>query len=223
MKEDPFLKKRLDRYDEWLRREKISCSSKIIPVAEAFTAKQWVLPSKQAKAILGKARSIALTDCECRVHYKRCDNPVEVCLLLDEAGDKLVENGSARHITREEAEAVLRKTEESGLVHLCLYMPEKKIYAVCSCCSCCCHEFQIVKHYRRQRCMVRSDYVAETGVEACMNCGVCAERCLFEARTFSNGRMSFHPALCTGCGLCVSTCPAECITLKKKKPETVHP
>ncbi|MBN1271181.1 MAG: hypothetical protein JXB26_02825 [Candidatus Aminicenantes bacterium] len=181
------------------------------------------MPSEQVKELLRKARSIALTECECRAYYKRCDKPLEVCFLLDKAGDKFVEKGLARHITKKETDDVLRKANENGLVHLCLYMPDKKVYAVCSCCACCCHEFQIVKQYQRRDLMVKSDYVAETNIQACIHCGACAERCLFDARHFKNSRLVFNAALCAGCGLCVTTCPAECTTLKPRRLKRENP
>jgi hypothetical protein len=42
--------------------------------------KQWVLPTEQAMEILGKANSAAVQNCECRTHYQRWDNPLEVCI-----------------------------------------------------------------------------------------------------------------------------------------------
>ena len=55
---DPFLKKRVVKYDEWLNKGQISFSSKVIPVAESFNAKQWVLPREQVLKILQNAQSV---------------------------------------------------------------------------------------------------------------------------------------------------------------------
>ena len=142
---DTFLEKRLVKYDAWLEKGQISCSSKIIPVAESFSTKQWVLPTEQVMAILQKAKSLAVQNCECRTHYKRCDNPLEVCFLLNSVGDRFVKNGKARHINLSEAAEISQKANESGLVHLGLYMPDHQLFALCSCCSCCCHDLQIVQ------------------------------------------------------------------------------
>ncbi len=75
---DAFLEKRIVKYDEWLGKGQISYASKVIPVSESFTTKQRVLPTEQAMQILGKAKSVAVQNCECRTHYQRCDNPLEV-------------------------------------------------------------------------------------------------------------------------------------------------
>ena len=100
---------------------------------------------RQVMEILVNADSIAVQACECRTHYKRCDNPLEVCLLLNKVGDKFVSTNKARHVSLTEAVDILKNANEHGLIHLALYMPDHEIFALCSCCSCCCHELQIVR------------------------------------------------------------------------------
>jgi ferredoxin len=214
---DPFLKKRLTKYDEWLSKRQISFSSKVVPVSESFNARQWVLPTEQAMEILRQAQSIALQNCECRTHYKKCDKPVEVCLLLDEVGEKFVSKGEARPVSLTEAADVLRKANESGLVHLTLYMPDHQVFALCSCCSCCCHDLQIVKHFNRKDLMVHSEYVAVTDPNICIHCGKCVERCVFGARVFGDEQMEYHAEACLGCGLCVTICPVDATSMRLRK------
>jgi ferredoxin len=215
---DPFLEKRLVNYDKWLDKGQISSSSKVIPVSESFNTKQWVLPTEQVMEILTNASSVAVQDCECRTHYKRCDKPLEVCLLLNVVGDKFVSKGMARHVSLTEATEILRKANETGLIHLALYMPDHKTFALCSCCSCCCHELQIVKLTARKELMVHSEYIAATDSESCVNCGDCVDRCIFNARTFCDEKMEYNPAACLGCGLCVTVCPVDATTMILRKP-----
>ncbi len=225
--DDDFLDERLVRYDRWLAAGKISFSSKVVPVSESFEAKQWVLPSEQVRKILESARSIALQKCMCREHYSRCDKPLEVCLILNESGDKFVEKGTARHISLAEAVEVLKKADETGLVHLSLYMPHHEVFALCSCCPCCCHDLQILKLCSRKDLVARSEYVAKTDLNACINCGACAERCPFEARRLVGGALAYDETKCLGCGLCVSVCPVEATTMQMTedtlKPVTRNP
>ena len=75
---------------------------------ESFLPEQWVLPTEQVIRILREARSFALTGCICRTHYKRCDKPRDVCMLLDESADKAVSSGKARRISLTEAADRLR-------------------------------------------------------------------------------------------------------------------
>jgi len=220
-KHDPFLQGRLDKYDEWLNEGQISFSSKVVPVLESLEAKQWVLPTEQVLEILRKAKTIAVLDCECRSHYKRCNKPLEVCLVLNEHGDKLVDKDEARHVSLAEVKSILQKANESGLVHLSLYMPHHQVWALCSCCPCCCHELQIVKQFGRNDLMVHSEYIAETDMEVCIHCGECIERCIFGARELRDGQMVYTSEACLGCGLCISGCSVEAISmnLRKSYPE----
>ncbi|HTY52289.1 MAG TPA: 4Fe-4S binding protein [Methanomicrobiales archaeon] len=168
-----------------------------------------MLPAEQALRVLESARSFALADCVCRAHYRRCNAPTEVCLLIDEPSDKAVGRGRARRITLTEASEVLKKADEHGLVHLTLFLPGRKIYALCSCCPCCCHDLQLLRDFHQVDLVARSDYVAVTDPENCRNCGRCTDRCVFGAREIRDGIMKYHPDACLGCGLCVSACPEK--------------
>ncbi len=210
---DPFLEKRIARYDHWLSKGLISYSSRVVPVTESLNPKQWVLPTEQAMEILRNAKSMAVQNCECRSHYKRCGKPLEVCFLLNDIGDKLVSKGEARPVGIEEAAEILRAANENGLVHLSLYMPDHKIYALCSCCPCCCHDLQIIRQFQRKELMVRSEYAAVTDRESCIHCGECVDRCIFGARAYRNEQMVYHPGACVGCGLCVTICPVDATTM----------
>ena len=210
---DSFLEKRLTKYDQWMDKGQISFSSKVIPVSESLDAKQWVMPTEQVKQVLETAESIALQGCVCRTHYKRCEKPLEVCLLLNKVGDKAVSQGKARHVSLKEAADILKRANESGLVHMSLYMPDHEVFALCSCCSCCCHDFQIIKRTGRNDIMVRSEYVAVTDFDTCIHCGDCEERCPFDARIIQEAELHYDDGKCAGCGLCVTTCPVDAISM----------
>ncbi len=214
---DPFLVKRLIKYDEWLDNGQISYSSKVLPVSESFSTKQWVLPTEQVMGILHEAKSVAVQNCQCRTHYKRCDNPLEVCFLFNGVGDTFVRKGKARHVNLTESAEILKKANESGLVHLGLYMPEHELFALCSCCSCCCHDLQIVQQFDRKDLMIHSEYRAVTLSDDCIHCGVCVDRCVFGARVLHDGKMKYSTSACLGCGLCVTTCPAEAISMEVRE------
>lgn len=212
--QDPFLNEKLTEYDHWLAEGKISFSSKVIPISRSLETCQYVLPTEQVSELLRKAKSIALAECDCRKHYQRCDNPLEVCFYLNEFADKCVRLNEARHVEIDEALNILEIANDKGLVHLSLYRPDHEIFALCNCCPCCCHDLQIVRFYNRKDLVVRSDYVAVMNFDACSHCGICIDRCVFEARYWEDDELRYDAELCYGCGLCVTTCPSEAIVMK---------
>jgi Pyruvate/2-oxoacid:ferredoxin oxidoreductase delta subunit len=215
-KKDSSIEERLERYDQWVKEGKIPFSSKVIPVHESLTTQQWVLPTEQVLEFLRNARTFVLINCECRSHYQRCDNPVENCFLINDAADAYLKQGIGRTVSLEEAERVLRYADECGLVHLTIYNPHQYVYAVCSCCFCCCHDLQFLKLHGRKDLIAHSEYVAQTDMEQCIHCGDCIERCVFEARVWEAGQMNYDPGDCYGCGLCVSVCSMEATTMERK-------
>ena len=213
---DPYLEKRLARYDKWVREGKVPFSSKVIPVRESLATQQWVMPTEQVIEFLRNARSFALINCECRSHYRRCDNPLEVCFLINDAADRYLAEGIGRFVSLEEAVRVLRQANERGLVHLTIYNPKQYVYAVCSCCPCCCHDLQFLSMYGRSDLIAHSEYVAQTDMEACTHCGDCIDRCIFEARVWQDGRMSYNADACYGCGLCVTVCSVDATAMRRR-------
>lgn len=213
---DEWLEERLERYDGWIREGKIPTSSKVIPEPESLSDQQWVLPTQQVVEILRNARSFALAPCACRAHYNytRCNNPVEVCLYTNDVADKMVAEGKARYISLDKAKERLKLANEHGLVHLSFYKPDQFVYAVCSCCECCCHDIQFMKKYQRPDLITHADYVAEVDADACIQCGTCVKRCKFGAQESDGNAVTFHQDKCYGCGLCVTTCPTNALKMK---------
>ena len=211
---DVQLEKRLARYDAWMNEGKIPYSSKVIPVDKSISTLQWVLPTQQVMAILRNARTFALTNCECRERYGRCDHPLEVCFLINDMAERYTKLGKGRRISLGEAAGILKLADERGLIHLTIYNPEQHVYALCSCCSCCCHDLQFLQRYGRSDLIARSDYIVKTNMEECVHCGRCVERCVFSARRMIDGRMTYTEEACYGCGLCVSVCPSNANTMR---------
>lgn len=200
-----YLRKRHEISIKLIEEEKIPVSSKVIPVMQSFKGLQHILPTEEALKIIKNARTFALTNCTCRTAFNNCDNPKETCILLDNVACKLLERGVARKISLEKAEEVLLQANEYNLVHLTIYNPSG-VYAICSCCECCCHDLQSIKKYGRPDIIAKSDYVALVE-STCIHCGICVERCIFDARRMDDGTMIYDPEKCHGCGLCISTCP----------------
>ena len=213
---DTSLREWLDRVDGWRQEGKGPFASRVIPVGESVAAQQWVLPTEQVLGLLREARSSALTNCGCRSQYQRCDNRLDVCFLLNDAADRCVAEGNGRHVSLAEAQEALRRASESGLVHLAIYNADQVVEALCSCCPCCCHDLQILRHYGRPDLIAHSDYVARTDMELCTHCGDCIDRYVFSARVWDDGRMVYDADACYGCGVCVTVCSAGAILMQQR-------
>jgi Pyruvate/2-oxoacid:ferredoxin oxidoreductase delta subunit len=210
---DEELEKRMTMYDGWVKEGKIPSSSKVIPIKESLGNLQWVLPTQQVLEILRNSRSFALANCLCRTKHKRCDNPLEVCFYTNDVADKKVEQGAARRVGLQEATEVLKLANEHGLIHLTIYNPEQHVFALCSCCECCCHDIEFMKKLGRPDLVAHADYVASVNKDKCVHCGACAERCVFGAQVMQDGEAVFIQERCYGCGLCVTSCPSNAITM----------
>ena len=206
---DSYLDSYVVKYQKWLREGMIRNTSKVLPVRTALEAKQWILPTEQTITYLRQTEKIALTDCACRVHYGRCDKPTRVCLLFDETAEQAVAMEGADLVSPQEAEKTIQVADEAGLVHMTLYASQERPFAICNCCSCCCHDLQLLIHHERTDLTLRSDYVAATDEEKCVECGRCTERCLFGARRIEDGKLVHDASTCYGCGLCISVCPTR--------------
>jgi NAD-dependent dihydropyrimidine dehydrogenase PreA subunit len=214
---ETYLSKMLDKYDHWLEQGKIKNTAKVIPIGESVQALQWVMPTEQVLLHLRNSRSFALTNCQCRTLARHCDRPLEVCFLINDAGDVAVAKGKARRVSLEEAEERLRLANQSGLVHMTLFNPDQHLFALCNCCPCCCHDLQFLLQKGRRELVAHSEYIAVQDRESCTDCGVCIDRCHFGARVWDQeGNMHYDPAACYGCGLCVTTCPAQAISMHRR-------
>lgn len=121
-----------------------------------------------------------------------------------------------RRITIEEANKILDRTAECDLIHLALYSKGHQPEAICSCCSCCCHDLRALLDFGNMNMVIASDYIVDFDKEKCINCGICIERCHFKAYTEKLGQTMFLREKCYGCGLCIMTCPVEAIKLMKR-------
>jgi NAD-dependent dihydropyrimidine dehydrogenase PreA subunit len=205
------------RYGKLIAEGKMTRSSKVVPINRSLKPKQWVLPSSQALEILKASDAVALASCLCRELAGRCDAPREVCFHLGGFARKTVERNEGRFVSMEEAEEVLRLAERSGLVHLTLFDPERKVFALCSCCECCCHDFHLLKNRGRVDLVAHSEFIAATDLMLCADCGECVPLCHFGARKMAEGRLVYDKETCYGCGLCVPACPVGATVMKPRE------
>lgn len=196
---------------------------KIVPIEEEIPSDQMSMPYEQVSAIIEAGQSFAVADCICKKEHELldapCTKPVEVCLSIAPVPG-FFENHpmELRPIDKEEAYAILKKSEKAGLVHMTNNFA-KGHYYICNCCSCCCGVLRsITEHGIRNA--VSTNFFALIDAESCIDCGICQKkRCPVAAIAKTEDAYHVNPDLCIGCGLCVSTCPSRSITLKRR-PES---
>ncbi len=196
---------------------------RVIPAQRAVKT-EMVLPYDDVRAILLTARTFHLRDCICRAQQdqlgsRKCDFPVNMCLSFsDEA-----RSANPGDISREEALAILEKSEEVGLVHTVSNVMQGVGY-VCNCCGCCCAILRSITDWGIENSVAYANYFAEIDPEICAGCGDCIKRCQVHAISEGDGYSVVDQARCIGCGLCVTGCTNEAAQLKRKvDAEIIHP
>ena len=197
--------------------------TRTIPVERTISMK-WgeVIPQESASAVLESARVIAQAECTCRVMERNCDNPTDVCIVLNDFAENFIERGAARRISKEEALEILARTEELGLVHQLNNTDSDGYEFICNCCSCCCMVLRAMMILGKEDICYQSRYLARVDPEKCDACGLCVERCQFGAMAIHEGLAEADKTRCFGCGLCASGCPTEAIEMVcVREPEHV--
>ena len=189
-----------------------------LPVGEAIAVKNVILQYENIDEILASHHTFAVANCVCRQEMRliehNCGKPIETCLAFDGGADYFVRDGRGRYVTREEAAAIVRKAEETGLV----LQPgnDRSAGNLCMCCGCCCGVLRSLKMNPYPARMVSSPFVAVLDQDACAGCGNCLERCQMDALSLPDGTAELDLERCIGCGLCVTTCPSDALSLVRK-------
>lgn len=188
--------------------------TRVIPVGVTVPGKTHVLAFEDVEDIIAKARTIAVTNCTCRLIAHKCDKPLEACLQINRAAEYSISRGTGRSLTKEEALDIVRQSEEAGLIHV--VMNKQSVdHFICNCCACCCQTMPILIEHNVSV-IEPSRFSAEVDPDACTACGTCSDRCFFGAIT-TDGEAPAQVIAdkCMGCGLCQVTCPADAISLKE--------
>lgn len=193
--------------------------TRVIAVESAIdTGKQQILDADSANRIVETADALAVTQCTCRLIAQKCDQPLEVCIQVNNSARYALDRGTGREISREEALTMLRECEDKGLVHVSMNKMSGGHF-ICNCCGCCCQTFPLLISEGLEICDP-SRFTAEINAELCTGCETCHDRCYFNAleavdRGNGEGYTQVLTEKCMGCGLCQVTCPSEAITMKE--------
>ncbi len=192
---------------------------RFIPVGESVPVNLEIFPHEQASQYIEGARSWGVRDCICRVQQrligKGCDNPIENCIVFAPVEGAFENSDATRPITKEEALRILKQSADAGLVHSTMNQ-KGQIFYICNCCTCCCGILRGVKEFGIPTAVARSDFRVSVDAELCTGCGLCAERCQFDALRVVEGTCAPDYARCVGCGVCVSICPVSALSMERR-------
>lgn len=186
--------------------------SRVIPVNKKVDHGMDIFPYEEAMEIVKGARKIALGQCQCRFSVRKCDAPLDVCLLLDNWADFLIDRGLAKQINTEEAIDALKRAEEAGLIHT---TPNNKtpVPYICNCCTCCCFMLRGVTELGHKS-LASSRFLAAVDADKCIGCEECVALCRFKAIEMGDsGVAEVEFDNCYGCGICASKCPQDALTM----------
>ncbi len=204
--------------------------SRLIPAYTAVKDKPELQPWESMKGILQMADKVAIVDCPCRMRNPGKDtcqmpNVTEACFLLNRDAEYAVDSGSAsKLVTLDEALKHVERMEKVGMIHNATNV-RGIVSLLCNCCIDHCNAMKRYYRYGKDRALRHpSRWLTVVDNELCVGCGVCEERCWFDAvsrKRDSVGELKavIDAELCMGCGSCVVGCPHGALDMECVRPE----
>ena len=204
----------------------------VIQINESVEKQDMALPVEVIDHFIEKSCYRAIMNfCICRDSNKCKDYPRDFgCMFMGEAA-KGIHPDLCRSVTKEEARAHVRKSQELGLVSLagkayvdCTWLaigPHTKLFTVCSCCPCCC--VSLVAPYIAPDLIDLFSKMPGVSVQVgdeCVGCGDCMDACIYGGIVVKDDRAVITER-CLACGRCAETCPNKAITVQIDDPDYI--
>lgn len=133
---------------------------------------------------------------------------MEACFMFGSMGQHYIDKCMGRRVDVDEAIAILREAQDSGLVTQPATAQNPS--GMCNCCGDCCAVLMSIKQHPRPAEIVFSNYFAAVDRELCAGCETCLDRCQMDAIVIDDDNFAvINRDRCIGCGLCVTTCPQK--------------
>ncbi|MBU2549847.1 MAG: 4Fe-4S binding protein [Proteobacteria bacterium] len=194
---------------------------RVIPVDRKIKAGNKVHTYQQVAAYIEKYDPISVATCFCRHEAElidpedTCGKPNDVCMQFGMAAQFAIDRKLGRRVGKEEANEILKRAEEAGLVHCTLN--EQEITFLCNCCADHCMILKTALAQPKPGLILQSGFRPEFDADLCTACETCVDNCPGSALTMGEDDL---PAAdwdrCFGCGVCATLCPAEAVTMGER-------
>jgi ferredoxin len=205
-------------------REKLSRDMKVMHFGQ-------VVPLEDVDKILAMARTVTRVACGCKWAKEKKES--RLCYGISTGAPAWTDFldmdffGSAElarfeNLTRAEASAAIRATDQQGYIHSVWTFGTPFIGAICNCEKSYCLAMRSNINLQAPS-MFRAEHIAGIDSAACSGCRACLDRCPFSAIDFNDAEnvCVIDKNKCYGCGICRTSCPADAISLRERRFDPV--
>jgi len=200
--------------------------TRIVPVDKSIDHQSQITNAEEIHRIFENCMGpIVITDCPCRnrtetLEIRECHDKYPIhdsCFQVGLFGKYFLRRGEGKELSRAEAHELVDKLANLGLVFTTENIESQMHQVICCCCECCCALLRGITRFedKNENCIAKSNYLAEVNQNLCKGCGLCEERCPFNAISMKDDKSNVDGDKCYGCGVCAVTCPTEAIKLHR--------
>jgi len=200
--------------------------TRIVPINKSIDHQSLISNAEEIHGLINSCMGpVVITDCPCRnrtdlLEIRECKDkyPIqESCFQVGLFGKYFLRRGEGREVSRKEAHEIVDKLAKLGLVFTTENTESNMHQVICCCCECCCALLRGITRFedKNENCTAKSNYISEVNQDLCEGCGLCENRCPFNAIIMKDDKSHVDPKKCYGCGVCAITCPTEAIKLHR--------